>query len=116
VVDGSGQEMLYLLTFYLPRFLDQSFQHKLTTVIHELWHISPRFDGDLRRFGGRCYAHSSSQRRYDAKVKQLADRWLALEPPASVYNFLCYPFRELVARYGKVCGVKIPVPKLIPAE
>jgi hypothetical protein len=85
-------------------------------VVHELWHISPRFDGDLRRFGGRCYAHSASQRRYDAKVEQLVDRWLSLEPPASVYNFLRYEFRELVRRYGRVYGVKIPTPKLIPVE
>jgi predicted metallopeptidase len=116
LVDPSGREMLYLLSFYLPRFLDQSFRQKLTTVVHELWHISPRFDGDLRRFGGRCYAHSASQRRYDAKVEQLVDRWLSLEPPASVYNFLRYEFRELVRRYGRVYGVKIPTPKLIPVE
>jgi predicted metallopeptidase len=116
VVDTSGQEMLYLLSFYLPRFLDQSFRHKLTTVVHELWHISPRFDGDLRRFAGRCYAHSSSQKRYDAKVEQLVDRWLALEPPAAIYNFLRYDFRELVRHYGRVYGVKIPAPKLIPVE
>ena len=116
VVNASGQEMLYLLSFYLPRFLDQSFHHKLTTVVHELWHISPRFDGDLRRFAGRCYAHSSSQKRYDAQVEQLVDRWLALEPPGSVYNFLRYDFRELVGHYGRVYGVKIPAPKLVPVE
>jgi hypothetical protein len=114
VVDGDGQEMLYLLSFYLPRFLDQPFRHKLTTVVHELWHISPRFDGDLRRFRGRCYAHSGSQKRYDALAEQLVDRWLSREPPASVYNFLRYEFRELVARYGRVYGVKIRAPKLIP--
>ncbi len=35
------REMLYILTFYLPRFLDQSFREKLITVFHELYHISP---------------------------------------------------------------------------
>ena len=116
VVDRSGQEMLYLLSFYLPRFLDQSFHQKLTTVVHELWHVSPRFDGDLRRFGGRCYAHGASQKRYDAMVERLVDRWLSLEPPAAVYNFLRYDFRELVRRYGRVYGVRISAPKLIPVE
>ncbi len=116
LVDESGREMLYVLSFYLPRFFNQGFHHKITTVVHELWHISPRFDGDLRRFGGRCYAHSASQRRYDAKVERLVDRWLSLEPPASVYNFLRYEFRELVGRYGRVYGVKIPTPKLIPVQ
>ncbi|MFH1264624.1 MAG: hypothetical protein ABIK89_02795 [Planctomycetota bacterium] len=116
LVDASGQEMLYLLSFYVPRFLNQGFRHKLTTLAHELWHISPRFDGDLRRFDGRCYAHGASQKRYDAQVEQLVDRWLALEPPASVYDFLRYDFRQLVNRYGKIYGTKISVPKLIPAE
>jgi predicted metallopeptidase len=116
LVDESGREMLYVLSFYLPRFLDQSFRHKVTTVVHELWHIGPRFDGDLRRFGGRCYAHSSSQKQYDAHVEQLVDRWLSLDPPASVYEFLRHDFRELVGRHGKIYGVKIPTPKLIAAE
>jgi predicted metallopeptidase len=116
LVDPSGRDMLYVLTFYLPRFADQGFRHKLTTVVHELWHVSPRFDGDLRRFGGRCYAHTGSQKQYDAKVERLTDHWLSLEPPAHVYDFLRYDFRELVRRHGKVYGVKIPVPKLIPME
>ncbi|MBN2296859.1 MAG: hypothetical protein JXM70_30820, partial [Pirellulales bacterium] len=60
LVDGSGREMLYILSFYLPRFLELGFREKITTVIHELWHINPKFDGDVRRYGGRCYAHSSS--------------------------------------------------------
>ncbi len=116
LVDSSGREMLYLLSFYLPRFLNQTFRHKLTTVIHELWHISPRFDGDLRRFDGRCYAHSGSQKAYDAQVERLADRWLALEPPAAVYEFLRHDFRELTRRYGRVYGTKIRTPKMIPVE
>ena len=38
---ASGREMLYILNFCLPRFLDLPFGEKLTTVVHELWHISP---------------------------------------------------------------------------
>jgi hypothetical protein len=116
VVDESGREMLYLLNFYLPRFLNQDFRHKLTTVMHELWHVSPHFDGDLRRFGGRCYAHGASQKQYDAHVDGLVDRWLSLDPPSSVHHFLRYDFRQLAHRHGKVCGTRIRTPKLIPAE
>src|SRR5688572_33484445 len=32
VLRPDGEEFLYLLTFFLPRFLDQSFEEKLTTV------------------------------------------------------------------------------------
>src|SRR5688572_2582968 len=45
VVDG--REILYLVTFCLPRFLNREFEDKLVTVFHELYHISPAFDGDL---------------------------------------------------------------------
>lgn len=114
--DSSGHEMLYILTFYLPRFLDLEFREKLATVIHELWHVGPRFDGDLRRFSGRCYAHSGSKKKYDAQVDRLTDRWLALNPPVVLYDFLHSDFRTLAERHGKVFGITIPAPKLIPLE
>ncbi|MHC4181004.1 MAG: hypothetical protein ACYSWU_26190 [Planctomycetota bacterium] len=110
---ADGREMLYILNFYLPRFLDLKFREKLSTVMHELWHIGPKFDGDVRRYGGRCFAHGSSQEQYDAHVKELVDRWLATGPSESVCEFLRYDFRQLQARYGRVFGRKIPSPKLI---
>ena len=109
-----GREMLYILNFYLPRFLDLDFRAKLTTVVHELWHISPKFEGDVRRFGGRCFAHGSSQARYDAHVERLVDCWLGSAPPSSVHEFLRPNYSELLVRHGRVYGQKIPSPKLIP--
>jgi hypothetical protein len=114
--DASGREMLYLLSFYLPRFLERPFEDKLTTVVHELWHIGPRFDGDLRRHPGRCYAHSHSQKQYDALMRQLAMKWLALDPPPQTYAFLQSDFHELERRCGPIFGQKIPTPKLIRAS
>lgn len=109
-----GREMLYILTFYLPRFLDQPFHEKLTTVTHELLHVSPRFDGDLRRFDGRCYMHSPRQKEFDRQASDLARKYLAGGPPAELYDFLRYDFRGLVRRYGTVVGLQVPIPKLIP--
>ena len=115
VLDHSGNEMLYLLSFYLPRFLEHSLEEKLSTVVHELWHISPQFNGDLRRHPGRCYAHSSSQKTYDAQMMVLARRWLETSPAPQTYEFLQYRFRELQKRRGPVFGTKIPTPKLVRA-
>jgi hypothetical protein len=114
--DARGLEMLYLLSFYLPRFLERPFEEKLNTVIHELWHISPRFDGDLRRHQGRCYAHSHSQKQYDALMGQLASKWLSLDPPPGTYGFLRFDFRQLERERGPIFGQTIPTPKLIPAS
>lgn len=109
-----GREMLYILTFYLPRFLDQPFHEKLTTVTHELLHVSPRFDGDLRRFGGRCYMHSPRQKEFDRQASDLARKYLAGGPAPDLYDFLRYDFRSLVRRHGTVVGLQVPIPKLIP--
>ena len=112
--DVEGRELLYILGFYLPRFQNTSLEEKLSTVLHELWHISPAFDGDLRRHAGRCYAHGSSQRAYDAQMDRLAQRWLSLDPPEHLYEFLTVDFAELEAEHGRVVGARWPTPKLQP--
>lgn len=56
-----GREIYYLVTFCLPRFQDQTLENKLVTVFHELYHISPEFNGDLRRHQGRCAWHTHSK-------------------------------------------------------
>ena len=114
IVDSEGREYLYILSFYLPRFMTTSVEEKLSTVIHELWHISPEFNGDLRRHAGRCYAHGPSQKAYDAQMDRMAQTWLALDPPEHLYDFLLGDFDELVAEYGKVVGSHWPTPKLLP--
>jgi len=116
VLDPRGQEMLYVLCVYLPRFMDHTLREKLVTLAHELWHISPEFNGDLRRHAGRCYAHSHSQREYDASMGMLVDRWLAAEPDPQLYGFLHLNFHQLRQQYGDIYGIRLPQPKLIPLQ
>lgn len=112
--NNAGGELLYLLSFALPRFLNCPFDEKLITICHELWHISPRFDGDLRRFRGRCYAHGGSRARFDAVAARLASRWLAMPPPARLLEPLHKDFAQLKRDYGSVHGIRIRTPKLLP--
>jgi predicted metallopeptidase len=112
--DAQGREMLYILSFCLPRFMDLAFREKLATILHELWHIGPTFDGDIRRHVGRCYAHSPSQQRYDAAMLRLADRWLTLGPEPAIYAFLHGRFDDLRQQYGRIYGLKVARPKLLP--
>lgn len=111
--DDAGREMLYLLSFYLPRFFDQPFEEKLATVVHELWHMGPEFDGDLRRFEGRCYAHGASEASYHDAMHQLAAAWLALDPPQGLHQFLRLGFRELKRAHGTIWGRRIRTPRLV---
>ncbi|MEM9353189.1 MAG: hypothetical protein AAGA92_09255 [Planctomycetota bacterium] len=114
VLDAGGREYLYILTFYLPRFCDTSLEEKLVTVLHELWHIGPAFDGDLRRFEGRFYAHGPSQKAYDEQMRRFTQAWLALSPPEHLYEFLTQPFDGLVAEHGRVVGARVRTPRLVP--
>jgi len=109
-----GQEMLYLLTFCLPRFLDQEFDDKFITLFHELYHISPAFDGDLRRHPGRCTIHSHSKRRYDEHMADLARAYLAGGADPDLHSFLRLNFAQLQHRHRSVVGVVVPRPKVIP--
>lgn len=112
--DHHEREMLYILTFYLPRFQDQVFMEKMTTVFHELYHISPLFNGDIRRLEGRYHVHSHSQKEYDEQMAVLAKRYLAMKPPVELYSFLRKTFRGLKRVHGEVVGLSIPIPKLLP--
>ncbi len=107
------REMLYILTFYLPRFLDHPLREKLITVFHELYHIGPEFDGDIRRMGGRYHVHSHSQHEYDRAMEGLVADYLRSSPQPELLEFLRFNFRELCARYGGVVGKRVRVPRLL---
>lgn len=110
----NGREMLYLVTFCLPRFLDQDFDQKLITVFHELYHISSAFDGDLRRHDGRYTVHSHSQRRYDEHMAHLARGYLRDGANPELHAFLRLDFGQLQRRHGSIHGIILPRPKLLP--
>lgn len=107
------REILYLVGFSLPRFLDRDFHDRLITVFHELYHISPAFDGDLRRHPGRCSAHTTSQKNYDAHMDRLATDYLKSGANPARHAFLRLSFAQLCRRHGAVVGLHLPRPKLI---
>jgi predicted metallopeptidase len=108
-----GREIFYLVGFTLPRFLNRDFQDKLVTIFHELYHISPAFDGDLRRHPGRCPAHTSSQKKYDAHMGRLATAYLQNGANPDRLAFLRLSFAQLCRRHGAVVGLHPPRPKLV---
>ena len=111
-----GEEMLYILTFYLPRFLNLTFDEKLVTVFHELHHISRAFDGDIRRFSGKCYMHTDSQAEYDRRMAVFAKEYLAALPPTLFPEFLRLDFARLKRRYGAVVGLRLAIPRLVALD
>ncbi|MEY4393663.1 MAG: hypothetical protein RL595_912 [Planctomycetota bacterium] len=109
-----GREIFYIVTFCLPRFQNQSLEGKLVTVFHELFHISPFFDGDLRRHPGRCSWHSSDKKEYDAQMLVFAREYLATTQNPKLHDFLRLDFSQLIARHQGLNGLFVPVPRLLP--
>lgn len=74
-VFSDGREVLYSIHFLIPRFLRLTLREKIETVIHELYHIHPDCNGDLRRFsGGRL--HGPTDREYGMKVRLMTEGYL----------------------------------------
>jgi hypothetical protein len=100
----AGREILYLVLFFMPRFANLPYRAKLTTIFHEMYHVSPVCDGDLRRFPGRNYAHGHSREAYNARLQPWIDSYL--EQPGSVeaMAFLTLDFAQIQRRHSSVTG------------
>ena len=102
-----GVEALYAIIFRLPRFLNLPLDEKMATVVHEMYHISPAFDGTLRRFeGGKPY-HTGSRRRYHAAMGQLARSYQAATRRPELHAFLRQDFSQLSAAHGGIVGLRL---------
>jgi len=112
-----GREILYIIYFLLPRFFNLSFQGKLETVIHELYHISPQFDGSLRVFAGRSRLHGN-HRDYDRRVGELTMELLKDRRNLEDCHFLHFNSRQLGIRYDRIQAHHPiePRPKLLRVE
>ncbi|GLI38571.1 hypothetical protein KI811_10025 [Geobacter hydrogenophilus] len=105
-----GKEILYVIYFLVPRFFDLPIREKLITVFHELYHISPAFDGDIRRFPGRNFAHGSSTRKFNAYMGKLVDAYLAGHNDPELTSFLDGTLAELRDRHRTIVGRRFRIP------
>ncbi len=115
-VQVGDRDALYAVYFLAPRFLNLSRQRKLHTIIHELYHMSERFDGDLRRFPGRRWAHGPSKARFDQTVDLLMRMYLHDHGSRwpRVAQFLHYTAREADELFGGVKALSLPRPRPEP--
>jgi len=102
-------EILYLIYVYFPRFFEQPFERRLLTLIHELYHIGPAFDGTIRRVGGG--AHGASRERFNANLQPLIEHYQAVTPGADLL-VLRQDLKLLAQQYALV-GRALSIPKAI---
>ena len=79
---------LYLITVLVPRFFVLSFEERIETLVHELYHLHPEFRGDLRRFPRPHIHHGPTPAAYNLRVKQLVAEALAARPSLSDHALL----------------------------
>lgn len=84
VITYRGRRLLYVMTLRPLWFLASTPEERVSTVIHELYHCSTRFDGTLHR--SRKHARLA-RRAYDARVRALLGRYLARAPPEVLAPF-----------------------------
>ena len=106
-----GRQVLYIVYFALPRFMNMKFDAKLATVFHELYHISPKFNGDIRRFKGKYYAHGKSKKAYNELVSAMAKEYLAMPGAWEHAEFLRSDFKKLSKQHGGVSGNRVRSPR-----
>ena len=75
-----GRKILYVITLRPLWFRASTPEQRISTVLHELWHASERFDGTLHR--GRVHSRLPRS-RYERRIRALRDRYLEDAPPRS---------------------------------
>ncbi|HEY3444996.1 MAG TPA: putative metallopeptidase [Myxococcales bacterium] len=76
VVRVKGRQMLYVVTLRPRWFRVATFEKRVETILHELFHISKRFDGTLH--SGR--RHTTLRADFDKRLGPLVKRYLAAMP------------------------------------
>ena len=76
VVKLSGRQMLYCITLRPIFFRDETVEKRVETILHELFHISTRFDGTLH--AGR--RHARLGKKFEKRLRPLVKRYLKAMP------------------------------------
>ena len=95
----SNKIAVYMMRIYFPCFFKESFEQKIDTLIHELWHIGEKFDGRLR-------ANGSHYDGYQDEVDSLIDDYLRNDPNWDLLDWFDKKFD-----LDDVWGWKYPIPK-----
>ena len=73
----AGREVLYVITLRPLWFAASTPEERVATVLHELYHVSARFDGTLHH--ARRHAHLP-RKSFDQRVHELLQQYLAVAP------------------------------------
>lgn len=98
-VKFNNTELLYIIYLYIPKFFNLSARDKINVMFHELYHINPDFNGDIRRMGEFKSAHGHSRKSFEEKYIEYSDNFYKTVQNASYYNFLLMSSEEIRTQY-----------------
>ena len=75
VYTPKGKRAKYLLSFAWTRFWDMSPRARLETLVHELYHIGPKFDGEPREFEQGGW-HGAGRKWFDKIIHKICEQHL----------------------------------------
>lgn len=84
LVQIAGRRILYVVAFRPMFFLKSTPEKRVETILHELFHMSTRFDGTLHK--GRRHSRLPGKAFHDA-FQPLVRRYLEVCPPALLEAF-----------------------------
>ena len=98
----NNTELLYIIYFYIPKFFNLSAKDKINVMFHELYHINPGFNGDIRRMGKVKSAHGHSKKNFEEKYIEYADTFYNSIQKAPYYNFLTMNTDDIQNQFSSI--------------
>lgn len=98
----NNYEILYIIYFYMPKFFNLSAKEKINVIFHELYHINPSFNGDIRRMGDFKKAHGYSKKKFEEKYIEYADVFYNKVINLPYYKFLSMNSYEIHGQFKTV--------------
>jgi predicted outer membrane repeat protein len=111
-----GIPQLYIVYFYMPRFFDLPAEEKLRVIFHELYHINPEFNGDIRRMGKKKAAHGHSKKHFDFHFIGEAEAFCASIRETGYYRFLSLSTKELEETFCRITSLRIKTPRPVAVK
>ncbi len=72
-LESSGfSEARYIMNFVVPRYFCLTPQERLETVVHEIYHLHPNLNGQIRTFPGPFKHHGPTPAAYKRRVTEIA--------------------------------------------
>jgi len=95
-------EILYIIYLYIPKFFNLSAKDKVNVMFHELYHINPEFNGDIRRMGKFKSAHGHSRKSFEEKYIEYADNFFRNIKETPYFNFLQMNSEDIQNQFKKI--------------